>query len=173
MKSSSFVALGLLASLFVFGSGCVSGGSDAPKLGAIAAEEGAAAVLIGREAGDKLLEAFQKNDFTLVKDLPFGDEKNTLTEERFQQVVEKMIRANGGLRHYVYLADFNRPPYKMLLWKATFTPAAKAAADAPDKAPAAAAEVPETPAAGVDVLFELVMGKLNGQPRVVGFRFKL
>lgn len=175
MKSLPFFVLGLLASLFVCGSGCAAGreSAETPQVGSIAAEDGESVIRLGRASGDTLLKAFQQNDFEMVKTLPFGDEKNTLTEARFRQVVEKVIRANGVLRDSVYLGDLNRPPYKMLLWKVTFTPAPKASADAPDKKPASSVTAPETPAEGMDMLFEMWMGKLNDQYRIVGFRFKL
>ena len=168
----SFLFVFSLVALPVLTSGCLSDrdGSAAPQVGTIAAEESGEAVRVGREAGEKLLEAFRKNDFGMAKDLPFGDEKNTLTEAQFQQAIEKVFRPNGGIGSYRYLVDLNTPPCKTLLWKVTFTPRPKASADAADKDGTPVAAAPEVPAEGVDMLFGIGIGKINGEYRIVGIR---
>ena len=154
--------------------GCASWGASAEaenartRIAEIEPEAHEEVNALGRSAGDRLLKAFQTNDFALTAGIPVGDEKNTLTQRRFDEVVAKVIRANGGIQACEYLTELNTPPYKMLLWKVTFAPQKNTAKDAASDADDSAAT-----AAGLDMLFELWMGKLDGQYRVVGFRFKL
>lgn len=156
----------------LLGAGCASPSSGEkeetkpPRLTEIETSAAESVVTMGREAGAKLLKALQNGDFAATAGLPVGDAKDKLTPERFNAVVEKVVKANGGIQSFAYLTDLNTPPYKLLLWKVTFAPKKTEA----EKKEEAGSVAPET---GADMLFELWMGKLDGEYKIVGFRFKI
>lgn len=162
MAGLTVVAAALLAA------GCASTGGDegqkALRLTEIEHSAAESVTALGRESGGRLLKALQSGNYAATVGLPVGDEKDKLTQERFNLVVEKVIKANGGIQSFSYLTDLNTPPYKLLLWKVTFAP--KATGDKPEPPRVA---VPEP---GADMLFELWMGRLDGKYRIVGFRFR-
>lgn len=116
-------------------------------------------VAMGRKSGDALLKAFQNNDFSLAKGLPVGDAEHPLTQERFDEVYNKMIKPNGGLVSFEYLTDLTVPPYQLLLWKVRFK-------GGPGKDG-------KTITVGSDLLFQIWVAKMNNGYRVMAFRFKL
>ena len=110
-------------------------------------------IVSGRKIGDTLLEALQKNDYSLAEKLPLGDDKQKFSKEKFDRLY-KNIQKQGGIAKFSYLGDMNMKPYHRLLWKISFT-------DQPGKA-----------GNGVDVMFELIMVKFNGVNRAAGFALR-
>ncbi len=161
-----FALAGAVLSMVLAGVGCRSDGASektaaAPQLGEIDHAAAAEVVQIGRESGDRLLKALQTGDFGMTKDLPVGNAQDPLTQARFDEVVSKVIKVNGGIASFEYLSDLNVAPYRLLIWKVNF------------KNKPSVSSVESQPEPGNDMLFELWMGKLDGQYRIVGFRFKI
>ena len=110
-------------------------------------------IAVGKNIGNALLTALQKNDYSQVRDLPVGDGKTRFTEEKFKELY-KRVQQQGGIAAFTYLGDLQMKPYHRLLWKVSFK------------------DLPKHPGAGVDVLFEVVMINLNGANRAAGFSFR-
>ena len=156
MKNHFFCALGCAAALLA--AGCASTSAEQSSqaqvsVKAIQSEDVAGVVISGKNVGDTILTALQKNDFSMAQKLPIGDGKNTFTQKKFNALYAK-VKEQGGIDSFSYLGDLNMRPYHRLLWKVSFK-------DQPGKA-----------GAGVDVLFEVVMVKLNGADRAAGFSFR-
>ena len=137
--------------------GCRSGAvgdsqKDQPRIAEIKADEIAKVELQGRRTGDELLKALQTGNFALTSTLAVGDGKNKLTEERFGKLL-KNLQKIGGIKGFEYLGALIMKPYRRLLWKVSFKGKAPAAAEA-------------------DMLFELLIGHVNGEYRTVGFGFR-
>ena len=107
----------------------------------------------GKLIGDTLLEALQKNDYTLAENLALGDDKQKFSKEKFDRL-HKNMQKHGGIVRFSYLGDMNMKPYHRLLWKISF------------------ADLPGKPGNGVDVMFELIMVKINGVNRAAGFALR-
>ena len=114
-------------------------------------QELAVTIRQGKELGAQLLTALKNKDYQQTVGLPIGDAKNQLTKERFDKLVEK-LQTNGGIHEFAYLGDVNMKPYRRLLWKVSFDPQGKAA--------------------GLDMIFEMVIAKLDGKFKAVGFGFR-
>ena len=130
------------------------GGRVEPDL--ITLMEAPQAVAAGRQLGDKLLTALQKKDFAMAAALPIGDKKNTLTQERFENLCAK-LQQQGGIASFAWLGELKLGAYRRLLWKVEMKPQVNAAAAQNNQS---------------DVLFELVIAKLNNSYRAVGFGFR-
>ncbi|MBE6380631.1 MAG: hypothetical protein E7047_06850 [Lentisphaerae bacterium] len=126
----------------------------APSVGQISSNDVDVVRAVGSNIGDRILTALQNNDYSLVKDLPIGDGKNVFTQEKFDQLYQK-VQDQGGIVSFAYLGDLNMRPYHRMLWKVSFK-------DKPEL----------KDGAGVDVLFEVVMVKLNDSYRAAGFAFR-
>ncbi len=159
MKKSLYLTLVCAAAAMAF-CGCSSTKSSeespatAIAFGDVNADNRTQVVADGRVIGDKVLQALQTNDFSLVADVPIGDEQNKFTQERFDALVKK-LQAQGGIASYSYLGDLSMQTCQRLLWKVTFKKSA-AKPDSPD----------------MDVLFELIMMiEVNGSSRAAAFGF--
>ena len=145
----------LLLTMF-FACGCASTKTETapePKaaVSGFANEELAVIVEQGKNLGNQLLAALKSNDFSKTANLPIGDSRNQLTEERFDKMVKK-LQSNGGIYEFAYLGDMNMKPYRRLLWRVSFDPKGKAA--------------------GLDMIFEIAVAKLDGKFKAVGFGFR-
>ena len=125
-------------------------------LGLITIMEAPRAAAAGRLLGDKLLTALQQGNFAMVAGLPIGDKKNTLTQERFDKLCSK-LKQQGNIASFVWLGDLKLGAYRRLLWKVEMNPQTSASSGQDGNS---------------DVLFELVIAKLNNSYRVVGFGFR-
>ena len=155
MKLPEYCLTGILAA--VLAAGCSTTGDksvpekDNVQISAITELDLQSAVSAGVKMGDNLLYAFKQKKFDLAAGIPVGDEKKRLTQEKFDSLVKKLDKA-GGIADYTYLGDLAFGAYRRLLWKVEFKGV--------EKAPAA------------DMLFEVLVIRVNGQYRVAGFGFR-
>lgn len=156
----SFYCISCCAAILAF-AGChstsdekVSSTQAAPSIGQISNDDITVVRAVGNNVGERILTALQKNDYSLVKDLPVGDGKVVFTQEKFDELYKK-VQSQGGIGSFTYLGDLNMRPYHRMLWKVSFN-------DDPAK----------QNGNGVDVLFEVVMVKLNDSYRAAGFAFR-
>ena len=127
--------------------------SEQPRITEIEVNEFAKVAVQGRQIGDKLLQALQTGQFELVNDLAIGNDKNKFTRDRFDNLL-KNLQKGGGIKEFAYLGDLNMKPYRRLLWKVSFN-GQQAAKDA-----------------GGDMLFEILIARINGEYRAVAFGFR-
>lgn len=123
-----------------------------PELTAITAVDLHNAVKAGTQMGDTLLKALKTKNYALIATVPVGDEKAKLTEAKFNSLVKNLDKA-GGIADSSYLGDLAYGNYRRLLWKVCFK-GIKGKAQQPD------------------MLFDVVVIRLNGQYRVAGFGFR-
>ncbi|MBE6367242.1 MAG: hypothetical protein E7052_04960 [Lentisphaerae bacterium] len=124
---------------------------DKNSIGVISAMEAMSASAFGRDLGDKLLAALQKNDFAAVQSLPLGVGHSEFSKEKFEQLCKK-LRSQNGIAKFAYLTDLKLGRYRRLLWKVELN-----AASAENSA---------------DVIFELIVAKVQNRYRVAGFGFR-
>ena len=155
MKLPEYCLTGILAAVLAAGCSTIGGKNAAEKeknqISAITELDLQSAVSAGRKMGDDLLESFKSKDFALASGIPIGDEKKRLTREKFDARVKSLEKA-GGIAGYTYLGDLAYGAYRRLLWKVEFK------------------GVENTPAA--DMLFEVLVVRINGQYRLAGFGFR-
>ncbi|MBE6402151.1 MAG: hypothetical protein E7039_00325 [Lentisphaerae bacterium] len=126
-------------------------GEPKVKISEIPSIQLGAVVAQGRTLGEKLLQAYQTNDYKLAESLNIGDDKNKFSQARFDRLV-KVFNQFGGIKQYSYMGDMNMKPTRRLFWKVSF--------NGSEKVPAAADK---------DMLFEVRIAVLNGNCRIVGF----
>ena len=102
MKNHFFCALGCAAALLA--AGCASTSAEQSSqaqvsVKAIQSEDVAGVVISGKNVGDTILTALQKNDFSMVQKLPIGDGKNTFTQKKFNALYAK-VKEQGGIELY-------------------------------------------------------------------------
>lgn len=153
MKSVKYGFLSLMCCALLCGCATTAENKDNAKaaVSAFDAKELAAIVEQGKTLGNTLLTALKNKNYDQTKSLPIGDSRNQLTRERFDKLVEK-LQSNGGIEEFAYLGDINMKPYRRLLWRVSFDPKGKAA--------------------GLDMVFEIVIAKLDGKFKAVGFGFR-
>lgn len=155
MKLPEYCLTGILAA--VLAAGCSTTGDkkaaakEKNQITAITDLDLQSAVSAGVKMGDNLLYAFKQNKFELASGIPLGDEKKRLTREKFDARVKGLEKA-GGIADYTYLGDLAYGAYRRLLWKVEF----KGVGNAPV----------------ADMLFEVLVVRINGQYRVAGFGFR-
>ena len=159
MKQSGFLFL-TAAVCMLFFAGCATAEQTAENaenkvaVGTIADVYTAAADMQGKIIGDTLLEALKTQKFELADSLKIGDSKNQLTREKFTSLCER-IGKQGGVADYAYLGSLNMKPYRRLMWKVVL-----------------GAKTPGENPGGIDIVFEVVVGKIDNEIRAVGFGFR-
>ncbi|MBR2356739.1 MAG: hypothetical protein IKA65_01760 [Lentisphaeria bacterium] len=154
MKFSKYYVLA--AALAVCCAGCSStvdkqSAAEKSKIAEITGLEVQSAVAEGRNMGEALLAAIKSKDFARTANIPVGDEKNRLTQDKFNKILKNLEKA-GGISQTAYLGDLALGAYRRLLWKVSFNGAEKAPAN--------------------DMIFEIVIVKFNNQYRIAGFGFR-
>ena len=143
----------VLAALVAAGCSTTAGGKaeePKPQIDEIAPIQLGVVIAKGKDLGDKLLRAYQTNDYKAAEALNIGDDKNKFSQARFDRLV-KIFNQFGGITQYSYMGDLNMKPARRLFWKVSFKGS--------EKVPAAADK---------DMLFEVHIAMLNGQCRIVG-----
>lgn len=140
------LSLTCLAACRIVDSAAEAGAADPAEFEAQTAE--------ARRLGNGILEAFQRRDFAMLKELLPGPLGSRITEAAFENSCDKFERQFGTLESFSYRFELVTPAVRNLIWIARFVRTGE-----------------DGRRIEQDLMFRLVAGFLDGRMEVLSFGF--